>query len=179
MEDLVHEANVGAVAVMVGDLGQRQVQHGDVVGGRIRPAVAGAQDAGEGFASGVQEARQRVVAETFLPGPGRGLLLEWQITMVASMSSTRPGMVNPATVEDGSRPVSAVCAHVSSRARARAARTRARDVSSMPSRTRHAVASEATGPNSALWLRSTARSPIASPPPASSTARSTATRPGS
>ena len=40
-------------------------------------------------------------------------------------------------------------------------------------------ASEATGPNRSGWLRSTARSAIASPPSASITARSTATRPGS
>jgi len=49
----------------------------------------------------------------------------------------------------------------------------------MLSSTRHAVASEATDPNRSPWLRSTARSAIASPPSASITARSTATRPGS
>ena len=88
--------------------------------------------------------------------------------------------MNPPTVEDGSRPVSAACAQASSRARARAPRgSGPAPPSSMPSRTRHAVASEATGPNSSGWLRSTARSAIASPPSASITARSTATRPGS
>lgn len=46
-------------------------------------------------------------------------------------------------------------------------------------RRRYAVGSEATGPSKPTWLRSTARSAIASPPSASITARSTATRPGS
>jgi hypothetical protein len=87
-------------------------------------------------------------------------------------------MANPATVEDSSRPVSAACIQDNSRARARATRIRASAAASMPFRTRQAVASEATDPNSSGWLRRTVRSAIASPPSASITARSTATRPG-
>jgi hypothetical protein len=104
---------------------------------------------------------------------------EWQTTMVASMSNTSPGTVKPPTIELGRRSVSVACAHATSRARARAPRIRANAVSSMPSSTRHAVASEATEPNNSVWLRNTARSAIASPPSASITTRSTATRPGS
>ena len=39
------------------------------------PALPGAEQAGQGFAGGVEEAQQRVVAERLLPRLGRGLLL--------------------------------------------------------------------------------------------------------
>src|SRR4051812_23373204 len=58
----------GAVAVGVGDLGQRLVEDGDVVGGGVGAGVTGSEDCGEGFAGVVQEAQQRVVAEAALVG---------------------------------------------------------------------------------------------------------------
>ena len=100
--------------------------------------------------------------------------------MDASTSRTRPGTARPAAVTVGRPPwVSASCAQASSRAAARAARIRASSEVSMPSSSRHAVVSEATGPNSSGTPRRTARSVIASPPSASIVARSTATRPRS
>ena len=48
-----------------------------------------------------------------------------------------------------------------------------------PSRTRQAVGSEATGPNESGCCRNTAKSAMDLPPSAITTARSTATRPGS
>jgi len=75
--------------------------------------------------------------------------------------------------------VSARWAHSCSRALARAARTRSNAAGSILSRTRHAVAVEATGPNNVGWSRSTARSLIERAPSASSTARSVRTRHGS
>jgi hypothetical protein len=69
-------------------------------------------------------------------------------TIVASMSSTNPGNAWPSTMVAGSeRRVSRTCAQASSRAAARAARSRAKAAVSIASRTRHAVGSEATGPN--------------------------------
>ena len=88
-------------------------------------------------------------------------------------------MANPATVEEGSRSVSAARAHTISRACALALRRRLRASPSNAASTRHAVGSEATGPNRSLWLRSTTGSEMASPPSASSKARSSTTRPGS
>ena len=90
-----------------------------------------------------------------------------------------PGIEYPATVEHSSRPVSAACAQATSRAWARATRRRVSASSSSAASTRHAVGSDATEPNRSTWLRNTARSEMASPPSASITARSSATRPGS
>ena len=174
------DQDVVAVAVGVGDLRQRQVEHGDVVGGGVRPGVArhGADRPalrrwrrGSTAAGGSRSVFFHVLAACSFS--------EWQTTIVASRSSTSPGIAYPATVEDSSRPVSAACAQATSRACARAARRAASAASSSAASTRHAVGSEATGPNRSGWLRSTARSEIASPPSASITARSTATRPGS
>jgi hypothetical protein len=69
------------------------------------------------------------------------------------MSSASPGTGCPAAVETGSSPrVSVVCAHASSRAVARACRSRPNADPSMLDNTRQAVGSEATGPNSAtMW----------------------------
>lgn len=64
----------GGVAVGVGDLGQCPIQDGDVVGCGVRARVARPQHAGQGLAGVVQEAQQRVVAESVFVG-GRRLLL--------------------------------------------------------------------------------------------------------
>ena len=113
----------------------------DVVGGGVRPGLPGAQQPGQGLAGGVEEAQQRVVAERLLPGLGsRVPSREWQITIVASTSSTRPGDRVPGhrrgRPAGRSRPA---CAHATSRARARAARSRASAASSRPLSSRHAV----------------------------------------
>jgi hypothetical protein len=102
----------------------------------------------------------------------------WQITIVASTSSTRPGIVCPATDDSFHRPVSPAWAQATSRARARATRSRASAGPSRALSSRHTVDADATGPNSSSWPRSTARSAIASPPSASITATSSAIRPG-
>jgi hypothetical protein len=60
---------------MVWDLRQRQVQHRDVVGGGVPSAVAGPQHTGQRLPGGVEETQQGVIAETLLPGLGRGLLV--------------------------------------------------------------------------------------------------------
>ena len=69
-------------------------------------------------------------------------------------------------------------AQARSRAAARTARSRTRCASSTRATARHAVGSEATGPNSLPWSRSPARWVNASPPSAIVTARSASTRPG-
>lgn len=78
--------------------------------------------------------------------------------------------------ESANRRISISRAQASLRAATRTARSRARAGSSMLSRTRHAVAFEATDPNRPGCYRNTARSAMASPPSASNTATSTAGR---
>ena len=174
------DQNVAAVAVHVGDLRQRHVQHRDVVGGGVRARVPRPEHASQRFAGGVEEAQQRVIAERLLPRLGRrtaspsGTPRSWRPNRApARRPRTRPPS------RTASRSVSPACAQASSRACARATRSRASAASSSASSTRHAVGSDATGPNRSGWLRSTAKSEMASPPSASITARSSATRPGS
>ena len=143
------DEDVGAVAVRVGDLCQGGVEDSDVIGGGVRPGPTVTQQPGQRLAATVKEAEQWVVAERLLPGRVADSLSEWQITIEASRSSTRPGTGCPAAVDVGSPPrVSAACAHASSRALARAARNRASASPSTSDSTRHAVGSEATAPNS-------------------------------
>ena len=98
---------------------------------------------------------------------------------VAAVMRTGSGLAC-STVVAGTRPrVSASCNQASYRAAARAERIRVKLGSSIADKARHAVASEATGPNRSGCWRSTPRSAIVSPPSAFNTARSTATRPGS
>lgn len=52
-----------AMAVLIRDLGQRLVEHGDVVGGGVRAGVAATQHTGEELAGVVTERHQRVIAE--------------------------------------------------------------------------------------------------------------------
>lgn len=73
----------------------------------------------------------------------------------------------------------AACSQATSQAEPRAARSEASAASSVSASNRQAVVVEATGLNTPAWSRSTARSATASPPSASITARSVATRPGS
>jgi hypothetical protein len=76
-------AGVGAdqqrlVACGGGELGERQVEDLDVVGGGVGTGVARPQAAGQGLAgavAAVQVAHQRVEAEAVLVGPGRALLV--------------------------------------------------------------------------------------------------------
>ena len=62
-----------AVTVLVGDLGERLVEDGDVVGGGVRAGVAAAHPGGEELAGVVAERQHRVVAEGLLER-GCGLL---------------------------------------------------------------------------------------------------------
>ena len=59
--------------------GQRHIQHRDVVGGGVRPGVAGPQQPGQRLPGGhlgpVQETQQRVKPEGVLPGRRRVFLL--------------------------------------------------------------------------------------------------------
>ena len=147
----------------------------------LAPALPGPQQAGQGLAGVVQEAQQRVEAEAALVG-GCGLLLlgvagdqrgvdvQDQAGQVASAGpgrgyaargSRRPAARRPPGPRPGPRAARPV------------RRRRCRPAAARRS------ASEATGPNTSRWSRSTARSAIASPPSASITARSTAIRPGS
>ncbi len=65
--------------VALGQLGQGELDGGDVVGGRVRAGVPGAQEGGDGPAGAarpvVDEGRQRVMAVGLLPGRGRVLLV--------------------------------------------------------------------------------------------------------
>ena len=106
---------------------------------------------------------------------------ECTVTSVASTSSTTvsPRSV-PATFEAGSPPrLAASWAHTCRRTLARAFSTRRIAAGVSSSRVRHTVGADATGPSTWRWWRSTSMSAIASPPSASSTARSTSTRPRS
>ena len=171
----------GAVPVGVGDLCEGLVEDGDVVGGGVRPGPALAQQPGQGFAGVVQEAEQRVVAERLLPGRGRRFLLgvadHDRGVDVQDQARDRPaGRRRPAAGRRGSRragPRRPPGPGPGPRAAGQQS-TRPAAASS-----RHAVGSDATGPNKSAWSRSTARSEMASPPSASITARSTAIRPGS
>ncbi len=144
------------------------------------PALPGAQHAGQGFAGGVEEAQQRVVAERLLPGLGRRLLLRVadhdRGVHVEHQPGDRRTRPPSRTAAGRSRPPAPTPPPAPAPGRPAAGPAPRRR---SPASTRHAVGSEATAPNSSGWLRSTARSAIASPPSASITARSTATRPGS
>jgi len=45
-------------------LRQRQIKHGDVIGGGVRPGVTRAQDPGERLVGVIQIGQQRVIPET-------------------------------------------------------------------------------------------------------------------
>ena len=59
----------------VGDLGQRLVEHADVVGGGVRPGVTRPKRGGEEIAGVVAECQQRVIAEGLLERRGHSLFL--------------------------------------------------------------------------------------------------------
>ncbi|GEC09804.1 hypothetical protein SSP24_74590 [Streptomyces spinoverrucosus] len=167
------------MVVGVGELGERGVEHGDVVIGGVGRGVAGPQQVGQGLAGVVEEAQQRVVAEAVFVGRCRVLLLRVAGDRVASMSRTRPGGSRPPAREAGiASRLSSACSQATSRAAARAARRAPSAAGSMPASSRHAVGLDAAGPNTSVWSRSRARSAIASPPSAGITAKSTAIRPG-
>jgi hypothetical protein len=54
------------VSIGVRDLGERRVEHGDVVGGGVRSGVARPELGGEELAGVVAEGQQRMVAEGVL-----------------------------------------------------------------------------------------------------------------
>jgi hypothetical protein len=171
----------GAVAVGVGDLGEGLVEDGDVVGGGVRAGVARSQETCQGLAGVVQEAQHRVVAEAAFVGGGGLFLLGVAGDQGGVDVQHQTRQFTSSGVRCGYRTSGCppACSQATSRALARAARRAFRAAASMPASTRQAVGVEATEPNTSCWSRSTARSRIASPPSASITARSTATRPGS
>ncbi len=71
--------NAGGRSGVLGQLRQREVQYGQVIGGGVAAGVAWAQDPGQGFTAGdigaVQEHQQRVEPEAVLVGRGLALLL--------------------------------------------------------------------------------------------------------
>lgn len=99
----------GAVPDSVGDLGQGLVQDGDVVSSGVRARLALTQHAGEGFARVVQEAKQRTIAEGLFQIRVADFFSEWQITIVASMSRTRPSTCRPATFTVGRSLCTSAC----------------------------------------------------------------------
>ncbi|MEY9834792.1 hypothetical protein ABH941_000003 [Streptacidiphilus sp. EB103A] len=174
------DEDLGAVAVGVGGLGQGVVQDGDVVGGGVGAGVARSKEAGQGFAGVVQEARQWVVAEAVLVGGGDlfflgvagdqgGVEVQDQARQVVAGGAGRGywgsglGGLHPGGLAGGG-PCCPQCG-------------KRRGVGGGQYAPGGGL--EATVPNTAAWSRSRARSRMASPPSASITARSTATRPGS
>lgn len=133
--------------IRIRDLCEGGIEHLDVIGRRDRPGPPWPQDAGQRLAAVVQEAQRRVVAEgVFFQVVVAFCFSEWQITIVASISSTSPGMTRSAALACGSVPrVSARCTQASSGAAARAPRSRAIAAVSIDFSTRKAVGSEATG----------------------------------
>lgn len=86
--------------VGLGDLGERLVEDGDVVGGDVvgggvGTSVAGPENSGQGFAGVVQEAQQRVVAEAALVGRHCLLLLEVGRDQGGVEDQDRPGRSRP------------------------------------------------------------------------------------
>jgi hypothetical protein len=157
------------------------VEHGDVVGGGVRPGVAATQHPCQELAGVVAEREQRVVAEGPLERRRRLLLLrvvdhdrrvQVDDQHVELMSGDprrreRPAVVFRVLVPDHlPRPRSSRC---------RAAATAASAVSSRRSSSRQHVESDATAPNSSACSPSTAISEIVVAPSATATARSTST----
>jgi hypothetical protein len=93
-----------------------------------------------------------------------------------SRTTTPAPMSRPAARDAGGPPNSC---HILARIFARARAIRRGWTAPISSRARQTVVSEATGPNTSCWWRSTSMSQIASPPSAIITARSTMTLPRS
>jgi hypothetical protein len=98
-----HE-HINAVAVRVGQLHDRLVEHGDVVGGGVGPGPTRPQDSSEGLAGVVAEREDRVVAKVFFHVGVACSFSEWVTTMEASISMTRPGTSRPPAFEAGRAP---------------------------------------------------------------------------
>jgi hypothetical protein len=139
------------MTLRVGDLRQRGIGHHDV--GRPRCSLERSRGATD------RPVPRRCCPET--PGSGdirprtRSLnvgaaacISLWQVTRLASISTTL-GLRPPALAVGKQRPSSDLASQGCSRAGARARRNPASMASSTPSRTRHAVAVDATGPKQA------------------------------
>ena len=154
----VAPAGVGAdqdrllLACLLGELGERQVDHVDLVGGGIGRSVARPQDRGQrlaGAVATVQPGRQRMKPEPTPVGPSRALL----VGVRGHQGGIQVDHQQPST--------QAPACQARRRARARASRSPASPCSPAPasrSMTRQAVGVEATWPNSPGWSRSAARS---------------------
>lgn len=145
-----------------------------------RSGIARPQDPDQGLAGVVQEAEQWVVAEATLVGRGGLFLLGVAGDQGGIDVQDQTGQFTPSGLRGGYGVSGLVGLQPGDIAGSGPRCRRAfRAAVLMPASTRQAVGVEATGPNTSRWSRSTARSAIASPPSASVTARSTATRPGS
>ena len=141
----------------------------DLVGGGVGAGVAGPQQAGERLLGAVEVGEHRVKPEAALE--------------VARPRRPCRSARSAAWRRDRS-PISRGRAPRPPRPRTWPPRAPRRSAPARPDRrrsaaiSRYAVESDATGPNSACWSRTAARSHSASPPSASITARSRITRPG-
>jgi len=154
--------------VLGGDLLERRLGDGDLVGGGARARVAGPKLAGQRLARLVEVGEQRMKAEAAL-----------EVARCALLVGVR---TDQRRVDVDRRLLGRPCELPSARPRVG---VRGPQRSSPPSSraswsiTRNAVESEATAPNSGAWSRTARRSARQSPPSASITARSRTTRPGS
>ena len=135
---------------VIWDLGEGQVGHRDVVGGGVAARPARPQDRGERLVGVVQPDRQWVVAEAGLERRAGELLVAVADHQgrVDDQPQARPLPAGPPTRPESARRSRCVAPTRRSRATTRAARTAASRALSMLSRTRQAVAVEATVPNS-------------------------------
>ena len=166
----------------VRQLRQCLVEDADVVGGGVRPGVAGAQPPGEELRVLSRNASMGCNPKVSLNVAAAASLSLWQMTIEALYRSpARAGRDRRRAPAGTARHAPSDCrAHTTSRARARAAPTAARAASSSWSSSRQHVESEATDPNNAAWSASTAMSEIVlRPPSATATARSTRIQPRS
>jgi hypothetical protein len=136
MHDHVRAVTGLVAAAMFGrQLGDRHLDHGELIGTGVRGSVAGPEHPGECFAGGVEEAEHRWNPNPRLKcGVAPCLRSEWISTSDASTSNM---------IASGAPPP----AHALARAVARAVRNASSTRSSIASNVRQIVGAEATSPN--------------------------------
>ena len=115
-----------------GELGDRHVDDGELIGTRVRRRVAGSQDPGERFAV-IGEAEHRLEPEAALVVRRRALLVLRMDLDQRRVDIQHHRATSPPT-----------CAHTAARASARAARSPSSTSPSMASKVRQIVGSDAT-----------------------------------
>jgi hypothetical protein len=131
-----------------GDLRQRRAQHRHVIGNRVRPGVARAQQHRQRLGGIGQPGAQWMEAEPFLEGGRGALLIQPAVISVASMSMTsQPVRTLPAMASHGNpAAVAAISVHTCARILARAFATLRSVLSSASSSVRRTVVSDGGGP---------------------------------